>query len=149
MGSIQLATTNTKAYLMKISPALVIVLHKTYDNINQPGSVASFTEVFDFKAGGSLGAYYISGSTRNNNNNTGSDVLLLAIDRNTGVIINRYSGNKYKDGYDALVLNLTLRRPARIITIFTTGGLYTNKRISSRPWINAHNSSLGFTNGAH
>ncbi len=144
VGAIQLALTNTKSFLMKISPALSLLLHRTYDNISQASSVVIFNDVKDYKTNSSLDGYYIGGSTRRANNSTGSDVLLVTVDRNTGIITNNYNGNRDEDVYDALVMvpNNIIGAPPGI---FATGRISTGGPSTYRPWINLHNFNLAFT----
>lgn len=141
VGAIKIGLTNTQSFLMKISPALSLLLHRTYTDITQQGSTTIFYDVKDYKANTSDDAYYISGATRNFDNRTAADVLLVSVDRSTGNLINTYSGNKGEDTYDALVLVPSVKPKG--VNIFATGRLGVSTG-TFRPWINAHNSNLSF-----
>ena len=134
-----------KSFLMKLSPALSLLLHRTYNNANLTGlSQMAFYDIKDSKL---TGNYYVCGGVRNPDNATGSDVLLLTLNRNSGAITNTYRGDaRQEDNYDALVfdrLGLSGGKPS----VIATGRLSNTSTSTMRPWINKHNPVLAFTQG--
>jgi hypothetical protein len=145
IGEIKGAITNTNSYLMKISPALSLVMYKTYNNTSlgngSGNSVIFLNDIKDFPQGN---LYYLCGSTRRNDNNTGADALLITVNRQTGALVNIYNGNKGEDSYDAFVF------PQRQIRGIAPGVIATGRIGVSidkwRPWLNIHAGNLSFVN---
>ena len=134
-----------KSFLMKLSPALSLLLHRTFNNVNLTGtSQMIFYDVKDSKA---TGNYIVCGGTRSFNNATASDVLLMSLNRTTGAITNTYYGHRGEDNYDALVIGQANAAgvPAGI---YATGRLSFTSTATFRPWINRHNASFTFAQGA-
>lgn len=150
-GNIVIVGTSTAAYpfvsyIIKVSPALSLLLHRTYNNIDLSGlSQVSFCDVKDYKTSGT---YYIAGGIRNADNSGGSDVLLLRLNRNTGNIVASSRYNAGEDNYDALVFEPFRGNPPVNRTIVATGRLSHGSTNTFRPWINRHNTALAFTAGA-
>ena len=105
---VMVGTTYTGGYstfLLKLSPAFSILIHRTY-NLDATGKTSTyFTDVKDHKFSTT---YYISGAILSGNtfDYTVGDAMLLQVDRNTGNIVNRITGNAGQvDSYDALVFH--------------------------------------------
>ncbi len=146
VGSMDLAATATtpvRSFVMKLSPALSILLHRTYQNLLITGSnQAYFLDVKDNKASGQ---YYISGTVRRSTTQSSADVLLLKVDRNTGNIISIKSQHAGEDGYDALVF-----APGNVDSnsnLIATGRLSHVGTTTMRPWNNMHDKNLDFVRG--
>ncbi len=151
VGNKTLAPKPTMAFLMKLSPALSILLHVTYSNSNTTEPMG-FTDVKDYKTTGANSinnAYYVSGY--NIGTATGPDAVLMRLDRNTGASLTIYDGqptaNSTNDIYDALWLDST-GNPLFGPSVFVTGRLSSGNVSTFRPWVTKHNiSTLAFTKG--
>ena len=146
VGAMDLATiasTPVRSFVMKISPALSILMHRTYQNLLTTGAnQVYFTDIKDNKSGGQ---YYISGAIRRSTSQTNSDVLLLKVDRNTGNVVAIKSYHAGEDSYDALVF-----APGNIDTsskIIATGRLSHVGTPTMRPWNVIHDNNLNFVSG--
>ncbi len=134
-------------FLIKITPALSVLLHRTYSITNPSGNNCQmyFGDIKDNIAGG---AYYISGAAQSQNTLTRNEGLLLRVSRTTGNILNMTNSNSSNydgaDGYDALVINLSTI-PTLPSTIHVVGMLGGQALSTFRPWINTHNfNNLSF-----
>jgi len=138
------------AYLMKVSPALSVISHITYNNKLTTDGMA-FTDVKDYKTTGPNNAYYITGYTYGA---AGWNSLLMKLDRSTGAILAIYNGrptaaaaNTAQDNYASLLLDtaVTAASPGGI---FVTAPLNSGSGASNRPWLVKHNiSTLAFNSG--
>ena len=135
-------------FLLKISPALSVLLHRTYTTANTTGTSQFYLS--DIKDNRASGAYYISGASSTSNTLTRNEGLLLRVSRTTGTILTITNSNSVydgADGYDALVLN-----PSAVVNIPSTihaVGMLGGQALSTfRPWINRHNfGNLSFIAG--
>lgn len=149
-GNIVIVGTATNAYpyisfLMKISPALSLVLHRTYNNLLLTGtSQMAFMDVKDLK---SENSYYIGGVLRLNTNAGGSDGLLLRVDRNTGIVQAINKTNAGEDAYDALTFGIERIGTDNLPAILATGRFSGSSAATMRPWLNKHNNALQFALG--
>ncbi len=150
-GSINPSGLPSKAFLMKLSPALSILLHTSYSNGHAAEPMA-FTDVKEYYTTGTNSvnnAYYVSGY--NVGTSTGPDAVLMRLDRSTGNPLTVYDGqptaSSTNDIYDALWLDTT-GNAATPPAIYVTGRLSSGGTATFRPWLTRHNiSTLAFTRG--
>jgi hypothetical protein len=150
-GSINPVGLPSKAFLMKLSPALSILLHTSYNNskVSEPMVFTDVKEYFTTGTNSVNNAYYVSGY--NVGTATGPDAALMRLDRSTGAPLTVYNGqpttSSTNDTYDALWLDTT-GNAASPPSIYVTGRLSSGGTSTFRPWLTRHNiSTLAFTKG--
>ncbi len=149
-GNIVIVGNNTVgypfiSYIMKVSPSLSLLLHRTYNNIDLTGfSQLLFLDVKDYKASNT---YYVAGGIRNASNTNGSDAILLRLDRNTGSMVANNTLHAGEDNYDALVFGSS-NNPTSTPSVVATGRFSVGGTSAFRPWIVQHSASLNFSAGA-
>ncbi len=148
VGLTKPASSPLKAFLMKLSPALSVLLHVVYTNNNTVYEMA-FTDVKDYKANSANDGYYVCGYSNDPSN---QDAALMRLDRNTGAIIAQFNGQpsataSTRDTYASLLIDIPTN-PVVQPAIFVTGGLSTGAASTIRPWLNKHNiGTLAFAQG--
>lgn len=152
VGFLNAASPAYKAFLMKLSPALSVILHVTYTNKDNVTEPLAFTDVKDYKTTGTNAvnnAYYVS--AYNVGSSTGPDAVLMRLDRTTGAVLTKYDGQPLpastNDVYDALWLD-TAQTAAAPPAILVTGRLSSGSTNTFRPWVTKHNiGTLAFASG--
>ncbi len=139
------SVTPIGSFMMKVSPALSILLHRTYKS---PTFTASNQLLFlDVKDNKATDTYYVCGGGRYGST-VANDVVLFRLDRTNGNVIVKSRYDAGEDNYDALVFpskNDTAN--GKLPGLIATGRLSAVGTSTMRPWINRHDGALAFVNG--
>ncbi len=137
-------------FLIKVSPALSVMLFVKYDNASANDGIA-FSDIKDYRTTGVNNAYYVTAYTFGA---AGWNPMLAKLDRNNGNVIAYYYGrpsgttaNNAQGNYASLLLD-TVNSPVSAPAIYVSAPLNSGSGASNRPWLVKHDiTTLNFTKG--